>query len=165
MVHLGIEKHKIKFALTGSSARKLRRGAANLLGGRAIDFSDTQDKKRYLYSYISTYLKEEILIEQIVINEFIRLNEYQEKRCRFSYLKTKDDVEIDLIIERPGQPITLIEIKSKSTITANDVKPLLAIAKDIKKSRCYVLSTMQTESEIDGVRCLPWGKGLKEILK
>lgn len=300
VVHLGIEKHKIKFALTGSSARKLRRGAANLLGGRAFDFhlhpftstelkndfkllpsltygtlpkifefDDVKDKKRYLYSYVSTYLKEEILVEQIVrkiepfrkflevagqmngkilnhasiardagieersvqryyqilddtllgfllepyhasvrkrqskkskfyffdcgvaralqntlelelapqtpafgdlfeqfvINEFIRLNDYQEKRCRFSYLKTKDDVEIDLIIERPGQPITLIEIKSKSSITASDVKPLLAIAKDIKKSRCYVLSTMQTESEIEGVRCLPWEKGLKEILK
>lgn len=300
IVHLGIEKHKIKFALTGSSARKIRRGAANLLGGRAFDFhlhpftsvelkndfqllpglaygtlpkifefDNAQDKKRYLYSYISTYLKEEVLVEQIVrkiepfrkflevagqmngkilnhasiardagieersvqryyqilddtllgfllepyhssvrkrqskkskfyffdcgvaralqnslelelapqtpafgdlfeqfvINEFVRLNDYQEKRCRFSYLKTKDDVQIDLIVERPGQPITLIEIKSKSMVTASDAKPLLAIAKDIKKSRCYILSTMQTESEIEGVRCLPWDKGLKEILK
>lgn len=33
-----IVKHKIKFALTGSSARKLRRGAGNLLGGRAFEF-------------------------------------------------------------------------------------------------------------------------------
>lgn len=31
-----IESHKIKFALTGSSARKLKRGAANLLAGRAF---------------------------------------------------------------------------------------------------------------------------------
>ena len=30
IVHLCIEKHKTKFALTGSSARKLKRGAANL---------------------------------------------------------------------------------------------------------------------------------------
>lgn len=300
VVHLGIEKHKIKFALTGSSARKLRRGAANLLGGRAFNFhlhpftaleiknnfqllpslaygtlpkifelESVQDKKRYLYSYISTYLKEEVLVEQIVrkiepfrkfleiagqmngkilnhasiardagieersvqryyqilddtllgfllepyhasvrkrqnkkakfyffdcgvtralqnslelelspqtpafgdlfeqfvINEFVRLNDYYESRCRFSYLKTKDDVEIDLIVERPGHPITLIEIKSKSSITAHDVKPLLSLAKDIKKSRCYLLSTMTTESEIDGVHCLPWNKGLQEILK
>lgn len=35
-VHQLIESHKIKFALTGSSARKLRRGAANLLAGRAF---------------------------------------------------------------------------------------------------------------------------------
>ena len=36
VVHTGIEKHNIKFALTGSSARKLKRGASNLLAGRAF---------------------------------------------------------------------------------------------------------------------------------
>lgn len=36
MVHLLIEEKKLKFALTGSSARKLKRGAANLLAGRAF---------------------------------------------------------------------------------------------------------------------------------
>ena len=35
IVHHLIEEKKIKFALTGSSARKLKRGAANLLAGRA----------------------------------------------------------------------------------------------------------------------------------
>jgi predicted AAA+ superfamily ATPase len=35
-VHSLIEERQQKFALTGSSARKLRRGAANLLAGRAL---------------------------------------------------------------------------------------------------------------------------------
>ena len=35
-VHRMIEKKGQKFALTGSSARKLKRGAANLLAGRAF---------------------------------------------------------------------------------------------------------------------------------
>lgn len=35
-VHRMIEKHKQKFAITGSSSRKLKRGAANLLAGRAF---------------------------------------------------------------------------------------------------------------------------------
>jgi predicted AAA+ superfamily ATPase len=34
-IHRLIEEHGIRFLLTGSSARKLRRGGANLLGGRA----------------------------------------------------------------------------------------------------------------------------------
>ncbi len=37
VVHRAIEEYKIKFALTGSSARKLKRNSANLLGGRAIE--------------------------------------------------------------------------------------------------------------------------------
>lgn len=101
VVHKGIEDHKIKFILTGSSARKLKRGASNLLAGRAFEFHvfpfsffelkehfnlqmslqygllpklfspeavSSQDKERFLYSYISTYLKEEILQEQIIRN-------------------------------------------------------------------------------------------------
>ncbi len=36
-VQLGIEKLKLNFFLSGSSARKLKRGGANLLGGRAAD--------------------------------------------------------------------------------------------------------------------------------
>jgi len=35
-VQIGIEKHKLRFLLSGSSARKLIRGHANLLAGRAI---------------------------------------------------------------------------------------------------------------------------------
>lgn len=36
VVHKEIESRRLKFALTGSSARKLRRGGANLLAGRAF---------------------------------------------------------------------------------------------------------------------------------
>jgi predicted AAA+ superfamily ATPase len=38
VVHHEIESRGVLFALTGSSARKLRRGAANLLAGRAFVF-------------------------------------------------------------------------------------------------------------------------------
>jgi predicted AAA+ superfamily ATPase len=38
-VHLMIEENNINFLLTGSSARKLRRGGVNLLGGRARNLS------------------------------------------------------------------------------------------------------------------------------
>ena len=37
-VHALIEDRKISFALCGSSARKLKRGHANLLGGRALRY-------------------------------------------------------------------------------------------------------------------------------
>lgn len=38
LVHSMIETEGVKFALTGSSARKLRHGQANLLAGRAFSF-------------------------------------------------------------------------------------------------------------------------------
>ena len=38
-IHRLIEKYRYKFILTGSSARKLRKGGTNLLGGRALTYS------------------------------------------------------------------------------------------------------------------------------
>ena len=97
LVHQQLSKKNFKFALTGSSARKLKRGAANLLAGRAFlfhlfplthlelgnDFDLNQylafgglpeifhmtndlDKRRLLKAYAQTYLKEEIVAEQII---------------------------------------------------------------------------------------------------
>lgn len=95
-VHRLIEDNKIKFALTGSSARKLRRSGVNLLAGRAVrrnmypltpmemgkDFDlnealrfgtlplilKSEDPKDSLVSYVQMYLKEEIQAEALVKN-------------------------------------------------------------------------------------------------
>ncbi len=49
-VHLLIESRGIRFVLTGSSARKLRRGGVNLLGGRA--------RSRVLHPFVHDELRE-----------------------------------------------------------------------------------------------------------
>lgn len=94
-VHWLIENKKINFILCGSSARKLKRGAANLLGGRAWKFTfyplvykevndfdllkvlnqglvpihyTTTNIKRSFISYVDLYLKEEIQEEGLVRN-------------------------------------------------------------------------------------------------
>jgi len=96
-VHRLMETHRWRFALCGSSARKLRRGGANLLAGRAITlnmegFSATELSSDFdlefsmnwgllpfvqlergnaadiLEAYVNTYLKEEIREEGLVRN-------------------------------------------------------------------------------------------------
>ena len=90
-VHRLIEQKGFSFVLTGSSARSLRKKGVNLLAGRALtrffhpltvlelgkDFDlenslrfghlpyvfRAEDKKAYLASYISTYLREEVMQE------------------------------------------------------------------------------------------------------
>jgi predicted AAA+ superfamily ATPase len=297
VVHQGIYKHQIKFALTGSSARKLRRGASNLLGGRATEFHlhpftylelgknfdlilllqwgslpevvslDVVEKERALYSYVSTYLKEEVLVEQLIrkiepfrrflevaaqmngkilnyakiskdagveersvaryyqilddtlvgfflepyhqsirkrqsqkakfyffdcgvtralqntlkvpltpqtisygdlfeqfiILEFIRFNDYYETRYKFSYLLTKEGAEVDLIIERPGLPIVLIEIKSTTEIKNEHGAHLRVLADSFSESIRYVLNNATISLDRDGVRFRPWHVGIPEI--
>ena len=53
-----------------------------------------------------------------VIIQCRNLESYYYRDYKFSYLKTKDDAEIDLVVERPGQDILFIEIKSSSDVSS-----------------------------------------------
>ncbi len=96
-VHWLIENKDLRFVLCGSSARKLKRGHANLLGGRAwryemfplvtaeIDnfnllralnqgliplhyLQSSENAKRSLNAYVQDYLKEEVFAEGLIRN-------------------------------------------------------------------------------------------------
>jgi len=91
-VHRLIQKRQQRFLLTGSSARKLRKGAANLLAGRAFtaelfplvsaeitdfdllaalnstslpEFYNSDHVDDFLEAYVGTYLREEIQAESL----------------------------------------------------------------------------------------------------
>ncbi len=275
LVHKLIEEKRLLFALSGSSARKLMRGHANLLAGRAFmcflypfsfqelqpnfnlehtlswgllpsihTFNDDSSKKRYLRAYANTYLKEEIQAEQIVRNlpvfrkfleiaaqmngkpinyskiardihtdhsvvrnyfsiledtligfhlpaydisirkqirkapkfyfmdtgikcslektldipmipktysygrafehffilELFKQCQYREKDESLYYLQTKDDTEIDLIIERPGKCTLCIEIKSSDHIDSVDIRSFKKITADFNNSKSFIIS-------------------------
>ncbi len=298
IVHRLIETTPLHFALTGSSPRKLKRGASNLLAGRAlvhhlhplthrelgpqfdldaclhwgslpkvVQMDETDVKASFLRSYALTYLKEEIAAEQAVrrldpfrnfievaaqsngqvlnftriaedvgvdvktaqsyfgvledtllgfylpahhrsvrkqqsthpkffffdtgvkraldrtltqallpqtygfgaafehfaILEMKRLNDYFSKDFRFSYLRTKEGAEIDLIVDRPGAPPALIEIKSTENVTERDVKTLSHFAPDFPKADLYCFSRDSHPKKIGRVWCLPWLDGIRRL--
>jgi predicted AAA+ superfamily ATPase len=101
--------------------------------------------------------------EQFVICECVRLNAYRRLDYRFSYLKTKDDLEIDLIIDRPGRGPALLEIKSSERVDERDMSVLRRFRDDFPGADFYVLSNDRQPKLIDGIRALPWQDGLKDI--
>ena len=300
IVHDLIEKTDQKFALTGSSAKKLKRGGANLLAGRAFSyqlfpftsselgerfdldqvlqwgslpkvcsFDSNEEKKLFLQTYFHTYIQEEIIAEQLVrqiepfrkfvyvaaqmngkiinfskiardvgitditvkshfqlledtllgfflpsyhtsirkqqrssskfyffdlgvqraitrsltvplvpqtyaygkafehfiILELSRLIAYLRNDFTFSYLKLTEQLEIDLVIERPGKSIVIIEIKSSNNITEDHVRALVRYRADFPGCEAICISTDPFEKEINGITCLPWQKALKKILE
>jgi len=130
IVHSQIERSGRKFALTGSSARNLKRNSANMLGGRAFLYkmfplthqelgdnfnlegalnfgtlakcttlSTEREKVLFLRSYVETYLKEEILIEQLIRNlppfrRFLELSAATDTEV-VSYTNIAKDVQSD----------------------------------------------------------------------
>ena len=300
VVHSLIESGKGKFAMTGSSPRKLRRGASNLLAGRAFvyhlfplsaselgdkfdmseilewgtlpkifQFQEKEEKKEFLSAYALTYLKEEITVEQLVrkvtpfrnflevaaqsngqiinyskigydigvdtktvqsyfdiledtvigfrlnpyhrsirkrqrvnpkffffdtgvkraldrtlsqalipgtyafgnafehlvILELLKFKEYRRLDWNFSYLRTKDDAEIDLIIERPGMPPALIEIKSSAKIGERDIGVFKNLVRDFGECRAFLLSLDPKRKSIDSALCIHWRDIFDEILQ
>jgi predicted AAA+ superfamily ATPase len=298
IVHSQIESTGTRFALTGSSARKLKRGAVNLLAGRAfvyhlfpfttaelgvsfdldaalgfgtlpglLELESPEEKSDFLRSYALTYLKEEVWGEHLVRNldpfrafveiaaqcngelinyariardvgvdtktvqsyfqiledtllaytlepyhrsvrkrqsqaprfylfdtgvcralsrtlnvplnpgtyafgrafehfvviEALRRNDYLRKDFRFSYLRTKDGAEVDLVIERPGQSTVFLEINSSLQVDPTDVRHIAAFARDLPGSEAICLSREPIPRIVSGVRVVPWDQGLDEI--
>lgn len=299
VAHQLIESRGLRFALTGSSARKLKRGSANLLAGRAFEFKmhplthrelgidfdlqtalewgtlptlfgfpDALSRSRYLKAYVHTYLQQEILLEQIVrqvdgfrnfldvaaqangkilnyaniarechmddktvarffeilrdtligffldpyatsvrkrqaqkpkfyffdtgivraitkelghsllpqsygygntfehfvLLEIMRFNDYCETDFSFSYLRTKDDVEIDLIVSRPKQPPVLIEIKSSENVAPEDYRALITLGREFQGAQRWVLCRESRARLLDeDLWILPWQQGISRL--
>jgi len=131
IVHKEREQNKnIQFILTGSSARKLKKGQANLLAGRLftftlhpltylewkkqfdfnsvlqfgslpslISYKKNKNKIRYLESYVQTYLKEEILTEQLIrkvkpFKEFLEVSAQSNSQI-INYSKIARSLRVD----------------------------------------------------------------------
>ena len=300
VVHRKIENSKLRFIMTGSSARKLKPGGANLLAGRAavfnlfpllaaelesqlnlqsalmfgclpriVNLDDITEKKRSLSAYANTYLKEEVwgeqlvrkiepfrrflqvaaqlhgqtlnyskisrdtgvddttvhsyysiledtllgfylpayagserqklrkspkfylfdngvkraldgsidydlqpgsfeygtLFEQFVIAEIMRRISYLEHSVTCSFLATEGGAEVDLVLERAGKVIALIEIKSGSKIDNEDLRHLKAFAPDFRAAQNFCLYGGDSAFRDGKVRVLPWLEGVGTIIE
>ncbi len=101
--------------------------------------------------------------ESYVICELVRSNQYLKKDFEFSYLRTKDDLEIDIVIDRPGKPTALVEIKSKTKVDERDTRHLERIHKDFKNTDCFLLSLDPIPKKIGAVKAFPWQQCIEEI--
>ena len=118
-VHRIIEEKKLRFILSGSSARKLRESGVNLLAGRALTYNmfplvskevsfeldlnkqitfgmlpgsfQAANPRKYLQAYTETYLKEEIREEALTRNfgSFARFKEIEVKIVKLESIENK----------------------------------------------------------------------------
>jgi len=100
--------------------------------------------------------------EHFILLEFIRLGSYFQSDYRFSFVRTSSDVEIDLIVERPGKPHLCIEIKSSDAIDEMDIKPFLKLTEDIPNCEAIVLSQDRFMKKFGHVTCYPWKQGIEQ---
>jgi predicted AAA+ superfamily ATPase len=103
------------------------------------------------------------LFESFLVNEIRRLLVYSERSHHLSFIRIDEHLEIDLVIERPGLPTYLVEIKSTERVNESHVKSLVKYCSEIKNSVPVLLSRDKVSKSIDGVNCFEWQQGLKEM--
>ena len=101
--------------------------------------------------------------EHFIILEFKKVSSYYNKEFRFTYLRTKDGAEIDLIIERPGKNLLCIEIKSNQNVQAHDLTTFIKLTAELS-AEAICLSRDTHIKQYGHVKVMPWQKGLQHCL-
>lgn len=102
--------------------------------------------------------------EHLIVQELRKTIEERRLDWSLSYLLTKDGVEIDVIIDRPGMPLVALEIKSTNRVTREDGKNLRTLGPDLGPgTERTVWSLDPLPQEWDGVRACHWQEGLARL--
>lgn len=159
IVHHLIETTNIKFALTGSSARKLKYGSANLLAGRAF--------VNYLYPLTSIELKEVFDLDHCLnwgsLPEVFKLKSNKEKQEYLrSYAQTylKEEIWAEHIIRKLDPFRRFLEIAAQSNC---EIINFTNIARDVGADTKTVQSYYQIlEDTLLGFLLEPYHKSIRK---
>ncbi len=101
--------------------------------------------------------------EHFIITQVLAMCSYFHSEYRLSYLRTKDDAEIDLIIERPGKPLLCIEIKSSDFVREEDLSSFSRLTKDLPNCEAICVSNERYEKQYNHVHVFPWQIALQKF--
>ncbi len=102
--------------------------------------------------------------ENWVLLEILKNANYKRLDWEFSYLRTKDDVEIDLIILRPGKNKLFIEIKSAEIVYASDANALNTLGYDLDADADkWLLSLDKLDQKFGQTRAVHWLKAVNDL--
>jgi len=153
-VHWLIENKALSFLLTGSSARKLRRGHANLLGGRAWRRTMTP----LSYMEVTDFSLERIMISGLLPSHYLSPDPVEDLR---SYVA--DYLKEEVISEALTQNIPAFnEFLRVAAITSSELINYVNIARETGVSHKVVRTYFDIlEDTYLGFRIPPWKKSRK----
>jgi len=150
-IHWLIENTKVSFLMTGSSARKLRRGHANLLAGRAWRYTMAP----LTYSETEGFNLEEVIISGLLPPHFLSEDPLQDLR---SYVA--DYLKEEIAVEAVTQNIPAFsEFLRVSALTSSELLNYTNVGRETGVSAKVVRSYFQIlEDTLLGFRIRPWRK-------
>ncbi|MBI5149570.1 MAG: ATP-binding protein [Candidatus Omnitrophica bacterium] len=96
------------------------------------------------------------IFEHFIVLEIMRLASYQELDYEFSFYRTSNQAEVDLIVETPAKKTYAIEIKASQQPEAQAMSGLLSFKEICPKAVLYCVSQAPQRRKIKDVTILPW---------
>lgn len=104
--------------------------------------------------------------EHFIILEIQKLIQYSGNNFSLHYLRTYDDLEVDLVVDRPGKSRLYVEIKSTGEMSERYLKNMLNLSRDIQEPHELIcLSQDPKKQVIKGVKCFPWQEGIRRYFQ
>ena len=94
--------------------------------------------------------------EHFIILELYRLNQYLDKDYEFSFYRTNDNAEVDLIIQTPQKDTYAIEIKSGTNIDGRAFRGLKSFQELVPSAQLLCVSLVERRRLVGEVVILPW---------
>ena len=150
-IHWLIENADISFLMTGSSARKLRRRHANLLGGRAWRYTMTP----LTYAETEGFDLEQIMVSGLLPPHFLSSDPMQDLRSYVAdYLK--EEIAVEAVIRNIP---AFAEFLRVAALTSGELLNYTNVARETGVSAKVVRSYFQIlEDTLLGFRIQPWRK-------
>ena len=94
--------------------------------------------------------------EHFIILEIIRFADYMEKDFKFSYYRTSNQAEVDLIIEHPDGKVSAIEIKASKNPAPKSLSGLYSFKSVCSKANLFCVCQTVNPYTLRDVKILPW---------
>jgi len=96
------------------------------------------------------------VFEHFIIREIVNICTYARNDYEFSFYRTEDNAEVDLIIETPSGELYAIEIKSKENPLNKDLRGLKSFRRICPKAKLICICQSPIRREMDGIDIYPW---------
>jgi len=103
------------------------------------------------------------LFEQWILQEIVRLNEYDQKDWKLSFWRTSHGAEVDVLISRGTKLLYAIECKFKRQPSSSDLSGLRSFHENHPEIPCFIVSPVNQSYRLSFARILPPNKLFQKL--
>lgn len=104
------------------------------------------------------------VFDQLVFNQIKNRSSFKKNDFRLSFYHNENEIQIDFFIERPGQRLLFVEVKSAESVDESLTKNLRTVAKDFPDAEFHLWSRDKITKMFGNYLCVHCQEALNQLL-